>query len=282
MNFDAAALAYVRYVLEEMQLKPGALAQKAGISASTLTRALNDPKHKFKLSMTTLEKIAGFSGISPAPFLDAKNSTQLTLDEAHRPHLFRPGAGEVGLDSHYKFTFIIGDVHAGKWIDPGPYNYMDYGPLQITHSSREVRDCFAYVVRDDSANMIAESGDILFCTKAEDDSIEDFVKERPEHADGRAAGPVLVERRSKNAFKVEHTARLIRRRRDGVAGWELVSAHYQDNFPEKGSEAKKPMVQRVFIDRYSGNDEIRVIGAIELVIRGDTTDALNWLIFDLP
>lgn len=49
--------AFVRDVLARHKLAPGALAEKVGISASTLTRALNDPHHKFKFSLTTLRKI---------------------------------------------------------------------------------------------------------------------------------------------------------------------------------------------------------------------------------
>jgi transcriptional regulator with XRE-family HTH domain len=68
-GFNAAALAYVRSVLKETRLTPHALATKAGISPSTLSRALNDPKHKFTLSLATIEKIAAASGINPGPFL---------------------------------------------------------------------------------------------------------------------------------------------------------------------------------------------------------------------
>jgi hypothetical protein len=66
MNFETAALAYVRHVLSECRLSARGLAIAAGISPSTLTRALNDPKHKFTLSMKTIEKIAQYSGINPA------------------------------------------------------------------------------------------------------------------------------------------------------------------------------------------------------------------------
>jgi predicted transcriptional regulator len=48
---------YVQDVLQRHNLKPGALAEKVGIQPSTLTRALNDPDHKFKFSVGTLQKI---------------------------------------------------------------------------------------------------------------------------------------------------------------------------------------------------------------------------------
>jgi transcriptional regulator with XRE-family HTH domain len=48
---------YIRDVLARHNLTPGALALKVKISGSTLTRALNDPDHKFVLSTRTLQKI---------------------------------------------------------------------------------------------------------------------------------------------------------------------------------------------------------------------------------
>jgi transcriptional regulator with XRE-family HTH domain len=276
MNFDAAALAYVRYVLQDKNLKPGALAREAGISASTLTRALNDPNHKFKLSMTTLEKIAEYSGINLAPFLEAKTTADLTLDSAHREDFYKPGHDAAGSGGGFKVTLIIGDVAAGRWIEPSPFNYFDYGALFLTSSNREPRDCFAYVVRDDSANMFADNRDILFCTKIEEQKVEEYHTKPNQHY---GEGPVIVERRSKDAFKIELTARLIRRRRDGVPGWELLSGRREDHDPDRKS---RPRIPRVFLDKYGGNDEIKVIGQVENVIRGDTHEALNAILFDIP
>jgi hypothetical protein len=278
MNFDTAALAYVRYVLAELDLKPGALARKSGISASTLTRALNDPNHKFKLSMTTLEKIAEFSGVNVAPFLQANDTAELTLADVHDPQILRP-SGENTSFSHFKVTMVIGAVAANQWFEPGPVNWMDYGPLMITHSTRSPKDCFCFVVQDKSADMIADSGDFLFCTRPRAD-VDEFLKENPKSS-SVGAGPVLVERRSKDAFKVEHTARLIRRRMDRSGGWELISAHRADHFPRSDeTKKKKPLIQRVLLDDYYGNDEIRVIGEVELVVRGDTGNAIDWLLSD--
>jgi lambda repressor-like predicted transcriptional regulator len=75
MNFEAASLAYIRHVIAETGLSAGGLAKSAGVSASTLTRALNDPNHRFTLSMRTIEKIATFSKINPAPFLEEPSRT---------------------------------------------------------------------------------------------------------------------------------------------------------------------------------------------------------------
>ncbi|QOZ15926.1 hypothetical protein XI02_13770 [Bradyrhizobium sp. CCBAU 21365] len=275
MNFDAAALAYVRYVLEDKNLKPGALAKKAGISASTLTRALNDPKHKFKLSMSTLEKIADFSKINLAPFLEAKDTAELSLITAHSSTLYKPGNPKERSRTHaFKVTLIIGDVAVGVWRDAGPVNYFDYGSLHITSTIHEPNECFAFVARDASANIVADEGDLLFCTKPNDAMANTFLK-APGFED-LSGGAVIVERRSKNAFKIETTVRLIRRRRDGVPGWELLSAHdkdYETNTPK----TKRPLIARVLLDHYLGNDEYRVVGEVQYVIKDNMAAVINFL-----
>jgi hypothetical protein len=63
------AIRYIRAVLDEMGVAPTALAGKAGIASTTLTRALNDPDHKFSISNKTLKKIEDASGFSYAEFL---------------------------------------------------------------------------------------------------------------------------------------------------------------------------------------------------------------------
>lgn len=49
--------AYVQDVLTRYKLTPGGLAAKIKVSASTISRAMNDPNHKFKFSLGTLQKI---------------------------------------------------------------------------------------------------------------------------------------------------------------------------------------------------------------------------------
>jgi transcriptional regulator with XRE-family HTH domain len=50
-------IGYIKDVLARHNLTPGGLALKVKISGSTLTRAMNDPEHKFVLSTRTLQKI---------------------------------------------------------------------------------------------------------------------------------------------------------------------------------------------------------------------------------
>lgn len=62
-NEDAASdvtddpVAFVRSVIARRKISANKLAAKAGIAASTLNRALNNPKHTCILSTRTLQKI---------------------------------------------------------------------------------------------------------------------------------------------------------------------------------------------------------------------------------
>lgn len=271
MNFETKALAYVRHVLETLQEKPGGLAVKAGLSPSTLTRALNDPGHKFKLSMTTLEKIAEVSGINPGPFLEAEDAAGLTLNEVHRTDLLRDGPKDT---RPFRWTLIVGDVQANVWKEPAGYPYMDVGPLHLTSTVREPKDCFAYIMRDESANLLAAPDDILFCTRIDEKYLATVQREEP-HRDSpnpyRSAldGPVIVERRSKDAFKVEHTLRYLRRQANG-SGWELLSARTED-YPELDPDkpAKRRLFAPVQLPEIPGTEEYRIVGHCEFVLRND-------------
>jgi hypothetical protein len=60
---------YVRYVMEVTGMTATALAKKAQMPSTTLTRPLNDPNHKFALSNTTVQKIGDATGITFANFM---------------------------------------------------------------------------------------------------------------------------------------------------------------------------------------------------------------------
>lgn len=80
---DLWHLDYIRQVMAQRGLSATALAAKAGISSTTLTRALNSPDHKFRLSLTTLNKIRDATGIE---FLEGSAAPSgARLDEALVP-----------------------------------------------------------------------------------------------------------------------------------------------------------------------------------------------------
>jgi len=57
---------YLRHVLDTLQMDPSVLAAKIKVSSTTLTRPLNNPQHRYGLSLKTLLAIQDFSGI-PLP-----------------------------------------------------------------------------------------------------------------------------------------------------------------------------------------------------------------------
>lgn len=84
---------YVRHVLKELgDIAPSALAQRAGISPTTLTRPLSDKNHKFDLSLKTITKIADATGISPTPFMSEADARRMLLSGVAEPDVpYRPG-----------------------------------------------------------------------------------------------------------------------------------------------------------------------------------------------
>ncbi|WP_193336191.1 S24 family peptidase [Devosia beringensis] len=89
--------AYVRHVMQVTGLSATALAKKAGMPSTTLTRPLNDPEHKFSLSNSTIEKIASATRITLASFLSQKGGVReldrVPLDEDWRPTSDSDGEG---------------------------------------------------------------------------------------------------------------------------------------------------------------------------------------------
>lgn len=89
--------AYVRYVMERTGLSATALAKKADMPSTTLTRPLNNPEHKFSLSSTTIEKIARATGITLSAFLNAhgpvREFERVPLDGPYQPTSDHDGEG---------------------------------------------------------------------------------------------------------------------------------------------------------------------------------------------
>lgn len=76
-------------------LRPYALAKKAGISPTTITRPLNDPEFKFVPKQVTLNKIGAAAGLT-AP----------TVAEA-----------SLEVESVHQWVPLVGEVRAGTWAE---------------------------------------------------------------------------------------------------------------------------------------------------------------------
>lgn len=86
---------YVRHVMEVTGLSATALAKKAGMPSTTLTRPLNDPEHKFALSNSTIQKIATATGITLASFHagGVRELERVPVDEHWQPTADADGQG---------------------------------------------------------------------------------------------------------------------------------------------------------------------------------------------
>ena len=246
---ESATLAYVRFVLQETKLAPTALAKEAGISATTLTRPLNNAGHKFALSTTTIEKIAKASGISPAPFFEHKDTASQYLATLYDKNVYNEDQwGDASTDdSDQKYISVLSTVAKGTWVERGMDLQINYS-IPMNLSNYETRDCFAMIVGDHHVHPVAYRDDFLMCIRfsaeKKDQRWADF-SPAPELA--------IVERQSPDGRLIELTAL---RLSEGKNGWNLTSV---DLRPQNRI--------RHHLDELPGTDELRVIGLVRLVVR---------------
>jgi SOS-response transcriptional repressor LexA len=130
-NTTEDARAFLTKALEASGLKPFALAKKAGIAPTTITRPLNDPEFKFTPKPATLRKIAEAAGLElPAGLLVAP-AAPAAVDELP----------------------LIGPIQAGKWaeidetIQDEPLFFSVVADRRYPHARQWLRE-----IRGDSMN----------------------------------------------------------------------------------------------------------------------------------
>lgn len=82
------SLRYARHAIEQLKTSPSGLAERIGVSSTTLTRPLNSKDHKHVLGRQTLDKIAAATGIPYGPFQGGAaedEARKLDLDEGGVP-----------------------------------------------------------------------------------------------------------------------------------------------------------------------------------------------------
>lgn len=94
-DIAAEARAFLTQALEKSGLKPHALAKRAGVAATTITRPLNDAAFKFTPKPATLRKIAEASGMELPVGLATASSGPPTTQELP----------------------ILGNIQAGAWLE---------------------------------------------------------------------------------------------------------------------------------------------------------------------
>jgi len=94
VNATNEARDFLRLALDKTGLTPYALAKKAGVAPSTITRPLNDPEFKFVPKKTTLDKIADAAGLTPP-----KIGEELVVELVNQ------------------WVPLVGEVRAGAWSE---------------------------------------------------------------------------------------------------------------------------------------------------------------------
>lgn len=129
-NTDEAR-AFLSRALEASGLKPFALAKRAGVAPTTITRPLNDPEFKFTPKPATLRKIAQAAGIELPRGLAVATPSPAAVEELP----------------------IIGPIQAGAWlmidetVQDEPIYFAALVDKRYPHAKQWLRE-----VRGDSMN----------------------------------------------------------------------------------------------------------------------------------
>jgi hypothetical protein len=165
-NLAAAAKIYVRFVMDELKLSPSGLAKLAKLAPTTLTRALNDPDHKFILSTSTIDKIAKASGINPAPFMEARDFVQASMAPIERADVYDETWQDPPRDEsdHDHSFMIIGEAAVGSWKDPRLAAH-NMGLVLLSSPGAHQWDLFSLIVEDNSVNKYLQKGQYALCLR---------------------------------------------------------------------------------------------------------------------
>jgi transcriptional regulator with XRE-family HTH domain len=237
---DSATLAYIRHVLGTLSISPTALAQKAGISPTTLTRPLNNSNYKFNLSATTIEKISKASGINAGPFFNNKDFASVALASIHDQDAYDKEVWNID-NTRIDAIVSIGAAGLGLWQEVGKNNDF-LGVVFLRHVAYASSDCFAVIMLDGHAGDVAYLQDELICVR--------FSAYKQELVPGQH---VLLERRREGGRLIELT---VRRLQKAKAGWQL-------NTPGRG----RLFQDQVVITDLPGDNDAQVIGVVEYAVR---------------
>lgn len=179
-EYREAAIAYLRRVKGESPLSLNEIAQRVGVSHTTLTRPLNSASYKYVPKFGTLQKIADLTGI-PLP-------RELT-----------PANSGLPTTAPLSLLSVRGVVAAGMWQASELVQDEPLGVAPMVESSKYagLRQ-WAELVRGPSMNRLYLDGDYLHVVDAGE--LGFFP---------RAGSVVIVERRSGQDGNVERTCKKI-------------------------------------------------------------------------
>lgn len=178
--YRAAAVAYLKRVRDESGLSLNEIAQRVGVSHTTLTRPVSNVDYKYVPKFATLQRIAQLTGIPLPPDL-----TQVNPAPPSEPRL--------------RVLSVRGIVAAGMWQ---AIEDIQDGPLGETRIVEDLSYAglpqWAELVRGESMNRTYRDGDFLHVVDAPS------LGYSPQPDDD-----VIVERRSSRDGKIERTCKRI-------------------------------------------------------------------------
>jgi transcriptional regulator with XRE-family HTH domain len=179
-EYRAAAVAYLKRVRDESGLSLNEIAQRVGVSHTTLTRPVSNPDYKYVPKFATLQRIAAVTQIELPPQLTNAN----------------PGPPSP---PRLRVLSVRGVVAAGMWQD---VEIVQDEPLGETHIVEDDRYAglpqWAELVRGPSMNRSYLEGDYLHVVDVP------ALGYTPHPGDD-----VIVERRASQDGKVERTCKRI-------------------------------------------------------------------------
>ena len=158
IDFDDGARAYLNFVLEHLHTTPSALAKRASVASPTLPRVLNDKNHKFRLSTTTIDKIARSTNLNPGPFLDSGNNKELRSVWHARP------TEDVLQFAVAEYQSAIGVWKDKEFLDKDELSSDWWVPPPHVDNTR-----FYVQVNDKSCDLIASKGDFVYCFRGDEE-----------------------------------------------------------------------------------------------------------------
>ncbi|MND22641.1 hypothetical protein D3C80_130240 [compost metagenome] len=173
--FDTRAKTYVKFVLDEMKVSPSKLAKMAGLSPTTLTRALNDPTHKFTLSMSTIGKIYKASGINFHPFFESGDFVELSMAPYDRQDFYDEetwgeGSNIVREEPPVEgSTAVIGEAIAGTYTYPRIASVGEFGALWLRVPRSTQSNSFAVRAGDNNMAPYIKPGEYAVCLRVTED-----------------------------------------------------------------------------------------------------------------
>jgi transcriptional regulator with XRE-family HTH domain len=181
-EYRAAVIAYLRQVRDESGLSLNEIAQRVGVSHTTLTRPLNSPTYKYIPKYATLQRIAAQTGIPLPPGLTTATKEPLTV-------------------LPIRALMVRGVVAAGMWQATEVLQDEPLGTAPMVEDTRySGLPQWAELLRGPSMNRTYADGDFL------------HVVDWPALGFSPRAGlDVIVERRSAQDGKVERTCKRITR-----------------------------------------------------------------------